>query len=99
LSLTPTLFPYTTLFRSSRDMNAKMLQFTVEETNLIGIYRMPSRLETILELERMRNRLCAPIVQQVAKQAMVKLAEISDEDFDTRSEEHTSELQSRFDLV
>ncbi len=55
-------------------MNAKMLQFTVEETNLIGIYRMPSRLETILELERRKKRLCDPVVQQVAKQAMVKLA-------------------------
>ena len=63
-------------------MNAKMLQLTVEETNLIGIYRMPSRLETILELERTKNRLADPIVQQVAKQAMVKLAEISDENFD-----------------
>lgn len=64
-------------------MNAKMLQFTVEEVNLIGIYHMPSRLETILELERTKNRLADPIVEQVAKQAMVKLAEISDEDFDT----------------
>ena len=64
-------------------MNAKMLQFTVEEANLIGIYRMPSRLETILELERTKNRLADPIVQQVARQAMVKLAEISDEDFYT----------------
>ena len=64
-------------------MNAKMLQFTVEETNLIGIYHMPSRLETILELERIKNRLADPIMQQVVKQAMVKLAEISDEDFDT----------------
>lgn len=64
-------------------MNAKMLQFTVEETNLIGIYRMPSRLETILELERTKNRLVDPIVQQMARQAMVKLAEISDENFDT----------------
>lgn len=63
-------------------MNAKMLRFTVEETNLIGIYRMPSRLETILDLERTKNRLADPIVQQVAKQAMVKLAEISDEDFE-----------------
>ena len=64
-------------------MNAKMLQFTVEETNLIGIYHMPSRLETILELERTKDRLADPILQQVAKQTMVKLAEISDEDFDT----------------
>ena len=64
-------------------MNTKMLQFTVEEANLIGIYRMPSRLETILELERTKNRLADPIVQQVAKQAVVKLAEISDEDFYT----------------
>lgn len=64
-------------------MNAKMLQFTVEEANLIGIYYMSSRLETILELERAKNRLADPIVEQVAKQAMVKLAEISDEDFDT----------------
>ena len=63
-------------------MNAKMLRFTVEETNLIGIYRMPSRLETILDLERTKNRLADPIVQQVSKQAMVKLAEISDEDFE-----------------
>lgn len=69
--------------RGSRAMNAKMLQFTVEETNLIGIYHMPSRLETILELERRKKRLCDPVVQQVAKQAMVKLAEISDEDFNT----------------
>ncbi len=69
--------------RERRDMNAKMLQFTVEETNLIGIYHMPSRLETILELERIKNRLADPIMQQVVKQAMVKLAEISDEDFDT----------------
>ena len=64
-------------------MNTKMLQFTVEEANLIGIYRMPSRLETILELERTKNRLADPIVQQAARQAMAKLAEISDEDFDT----------------
>ena len=64
-------------------MNAKMLQFTVEEANLIGIYYMSSRLETILELERAKNRLADPIVEQVAKQAMVKLAEISDEDFYT----------------
>ena len=64
-------------------MNAKMLRFTVEETNLIAIYRMPSRLETILELERTKNRLVDPIVQQMARQAMVKLAEISDENFDT----------------
>ena len=64
-------------------MNAKMLRFTVEETNLIGIYRMPSRLETILELARTKNRLADSIVQQVARQAMVKLAEISDDDFDT----------------
>ena len=68
--------------RESRGMNAKMLQFTVEETNLIGIYRMPSRLETILELKRTKDRLADPILQQVAKQTMVKLAEISDKDFD-----------------
>lgn len=64
-------------------MNAKMLQFTVEETNLIGIYHMPSRLETILELERAEMRLADPGVRQIARQAKVKLAEISDEDFDT----------------
>src|SRR5437868_12357220 len=70
----PTLFPYTTLFRSGtgRAVNADRRFFRDPLARLVNL----PILRRFSELENSDHRLVP-----------------------TRSEEHTSELQSRFDLV
>src|SRR5437868_8126371 len=69
--LRSTLFPYTTLFRSSRGRGGKNAEGS-DDHRLQGA-----------ESDRGRGRVPARAPAQA----------------ETRSEEHTSELQSRFDLV
>src|SRR5699024_12196375 len=94
--LSSTLFPYTTLFRSW----------------LLGaliclIVRAVPRLRLRRFLKR-RRRMAGPRVRRVARRLWRELNGLDDlgrdRSFeprlsDERSEEHTSELQSRFDLV
>src|SRR5437868_11201983 len=85
------LFPYTTLFRSYRD----------EGRHAACPGRLAARrledIELVLDRELgVDHRLPALDAGEQRRQAMIALR--PDHEID-RSEEHTSELQSRFDLV
>src|SRR5206468_13059446 len=92
--LRSSLFPYTTLFRSSA--------FTVGL--LLGLYALKSQM-------RAKQALAADAIhveQEMLKEAVGAQDQVSvayggfnriDFNVDGRSEEHTSELQSRSDLV
>src|SRR5438067_3931206 len=73
----PTLFPYTTLFRSLR------------EARLAGVPRTRHSPDAEVALD---SGLVAVEVELTQKQ-------LADDPLGARSEEHTSELQSRFDFV
>src|SRR5699024_12883150 len=82
-----TLFPYTTLFRSQRDHAAVVEQ--QRGATLGGGRRDLVGLRRRVAVERLAQRLEQPfrgVEHQVGSVGR-------------RSEEHTSELQSRFDLV
>src|SRR5690349_22737196 len=74
-----TLFPYTTLFRSQRDVARRLVHGPLERGQ-----RRPAR-------DRRRGRSERPPAPF--------LDEDDDDEDGERSEEHTSELQSRRDLV
>src|SRR5699024_12500567 len=96
LSPTSTLFPYTTLFRSS--------PFRVSAIVLRYLYLLrgswPRKLELIywptmqMTLWGFLNQFLATNSHWVAQASGVLISAVL-----LRSEEHTSELQSRFDLV
>src|SRR5699024_12028006 len=81
-----TLFPYTTLFRSKnkrRHETMKKLQSTKNKR----------RHETMKKLQAVLLAVCLVL-------ALVPFSAVAqDVVFTDRSEEHTSELQSRFDVV
>src|SRR5438067_7064353 len=88
-----TLFPYTTLFRSAAHRSWSRLHLTGHH------YRCPrrpcpvppkpreTRFRPRRKLLQTRGRCCGPATSATGLQKF------------PRSEEHTSELQSRFDLV
>src|SRR2546422_7263941 len=84
-----TLFPYTTLFRSlaegSRQVRLGLVQLVLEDEVAAGE-------GLVLRRERSDRRLVARVVD-------VQEADAKRRDQDGRSEEHTSELQSRLHLV
>src|SRR5699024_12338868 len=84
---TSTLFPYTTLFRSN-----EVLTFDNEEQffNHFNLHYIPPEVrENTNEIGVFKNEV-----------ELIKHEDIrGDLHMHTRSEEHTSELQSRFDLV
>src|SRR5205085_10431531 len=93
---TPTLFPYTTLFRSATARGGKQLN----HWNCIAIrrYRAPSRAMAILA------DAVSGTASSKASRAGVRLWEAerrgrARRDRPWRSEEHTSELQSQSNLV
>src|SRR5699024_12321213 len=87
LSLTsPTLLPYTTLFRSQVNDKADMSY----EKLLVAALRLHPDVFLIGEI---RNEQTAAIAIKAALSGHLVLSTVH------RSEEHTSELQSRFDLV
>src|SRR5699024_12212236 len=78
----PTLYPYTTLFRSQR---------RAAELNDFDLARLAGEQEAALR---------AMIQSSVAAGAVSEAEEGQQREMsDLRSEEHTSELQSRFDIV
>src|SRR5699024_11640777 len=88
-----TLFPYTTLFRSPRKRDGtvssrlaarKSLPARVQRSN--GAWRGASTLEEALR----SKRISLPSIGTPPEIVHLRIC---------RSEEHTSELQSRFDLV
>src|SRR5207249_11195555 len=86
-----TLFPYTTLFRSMIDQGDN-------DPRLKG-YKTPEgvKVEIVAEDPVVVNPLCMAFANDSA--LYVLEARRSGPDPTNRSEEHTSELQSRFDLV
>src|SRR5437868_9684996 len=78
-----TLFPYTTLFRSAKAVAAALIRMGTREGDRVGL--MGPRSEELIT---------GALGILTAGAAYVPL----DGDH-SRSEEHTSELQSRFDLV
>src|SRR5699024_12563189 len=94
----PTLFPYTTLFRSikaiiaiigAKNRTSDQGNFLIQPSSPFAPLRRPVRSNT------------ANIAKAVIKdgKAMDKLMNTCMNFNPSRSEEHTSELQSRFDLV
>src|SRR5206468_7782411 len=89
------LFPYTTLFRSALAERARQLRSQLDNLGRIvrvgrlvkAAFRQPSRLTT-LPLDAWREWRGTHV-----------LPDLADADSGDRSEEHTSELQSRSDLV
>src|SRR5438067_3236816 len=81
----PTLFPYTTLFRSRRvDLHVRR---AAEQSGRIAAARLPGAADLHEEL---------PVGRELDELVVLGIVAA---DPDVRSEEHTSELQSRFDLV
>src|SRR5207249_6568140 len=84
---TPTLFPYTTLFRSST-------QAPISFNGLISGLDTSSVITGLLAIQQAQiNAVTRKQTNVQAQQTAYKQLEAQ------RSEEHTSELQSRFDLV
>src|SRR5437868_8404043 len=85
----PTLFPYTTLFRSAPGGGRSSTATTAGVSGRSAGGERASRLE----------RSLTPVVAGMAAAAVDAAIARAATDANTRSEEHTSELQSRFDLV
>src|SRR5699024_11670983 len=94
---TSTLFPYTTLFRSRVRTGGTVAKKLYEDDVLvIGLGRFGGA--AAIELQRLGHNVVA--VERDANLAEGFLGKVSKlVQADARSEEHTSELQSRFDLV
>src|SRR5699024_12749240 len=90
-------FTYTTLFRSQRI--EKLLTRAVQKTRITD----EEKASTLNNLKRAKKledaRTCDLVIEAIVENMDVKTKLFRELDEITRSEEHTSELQSRFDLV
>src|SRR5207249_9741141 len=88
-----TLFPYTTLFRSNVYLNGQ------HDWNVHG--KKFVRMSNQLTYDSPPLNITWDTVRQIAYLSLQQHSHttMGGHTFDTRSEEHTSELQSRFDLV
>src|SRR5699024_12191175 len=90
----PILVPYTTLFRSLVDPFAGQVDLyneTIKVLHNLSFVEDPTR---ILRAIRFETRFAFKMDEQTENLALNSIEQMKD-----RSEEHTSELQSRFDLV
>src|SRR5207249_11251045 len=91
--LKSTLFPYTTLFRSQKQENDFKLQISnIKFGDVTGLFREIC----ILQFEFFQN---PSIVFLIISTHSSNCSSVMISGGAKRSEEHTSELQSRFDLV
>src|SRR5438067_7147407 len=86
---TSTLFPYTTLFRSMKDKARKPTATPGSEPRPAEGPDLPERWSVQRKTELVLRLLRGEALDAVSRESQVP----------ARSEEHTSELQSRFDLV
>src|SRR5699024_11841187 len=90
-----TPFPYTTLFRSKMQAQAEKFGATVIYDDATSV-DLAAHVKTVTTAEGHIYRARAVIL---ANGSAYKELGLDGESEMTRSEEHTSELQSRFDLV
>src|SRR5207249_9603152 len=91
----PTLFPYTTLFRSLASQLADRLGEKAEAVEpAAGELSAPG-----VERQRAAKTHSAAFDERPALAALAEAEGLDPGEREPRSEEHTSELQSRFDLV
>src|SRR5207249_8751621 len=94
---TPTLFPYTTLFRSLPGCGAVLPRFSEAAGNPchagLGAQRVCVRSASTCERRNPREAPGGGVSTSFRIESQEVVAAL------LRSEEHTSELQSRFDLV
>src|SRR5699024_11250310 len=92
-------FPYTTLFRSSRLVNSSIISFlhspleSWESMTVTGMVYVFSSVKIIKTSFSTLHRVPSAIAHAAGSPAVRK----RQSDKTARSEEHTSELQSRFD--
>src|SRR5207249_7002754 len=96
---TSTLFPYTTLFRSIKvGIDVQLLRGLVEDLDGAGV-------DVLAQVEAeglgIAQDLCRMLIQGDQQAALALCLRPFQQQLhaEDRSEEHTSELQSRFDLV
>src|SRR5207249_10484491 len=89
-----TLFPYTTLFRSRTVGRLSPATLLAASAGLIALTSHPARSQTECSIIPKATGTIA----YYPEQGRLVRAPVQ-EDIASRSEEHTSELQSRFDLV
>src|SRR5437868_12122005 len=88
-----TLFPYTTLFRSYGSMGDMVLGLTLVLPDGTIVVRRPTERAPGFNVAHLAVGLEGTL--GVVTEAVLRLRPLPER----RSEEHTSELQSRFDLV
>src|SRR5207249_10791673 len=87
----PSLFPYTTLFRSVPESEVAILGVGVNPTRT-GVLEILTEMGADIQVTNERDEAGEPVADLLVRSAPLHGIRI-------RSEEHTSELQSRFDLV
>src|SRR5207248_11578034 len=96
-TLTPTLFPYTTLFRSATMSSATATICSKKKRQSSGSCFGAAKAGTHKNYPMNKLELTADCLLFVINSAGVFLSAVGA--FLVRSEEHTSELQSPYDLV
>src|SRR5207248_11077431 len=93
--LRSSLFPYTTLFRSSAVAEAAVM---IRNATFQQLRQMLAHQQLLIvtELERIR---CGQLTRQLGGEGFCRLTARGENQNGPRSEEHTSELQSPYDLV
>src|SRR5699024_12772730 len=98
LLLQPTLFPYTTRFRSGSP--AKGAIEVIGEAlhgGVIHLYIAGIHLQVVVPQGADSTKVNTLIANAINEATLPVIAAVNDKS--VRSEEHTSELQSRFDIV
>src|SRR5699024_12100758 len=93
-----TIFPYTTLFRSQGLFEVVRIDH-VEDVDVAGLDDQLTVKDHAVAHEVKRPKLVNDRRDPLSSGCMLKRLAVALCDEPVRSEEHTSELQSRFDLV
>src|SRR5207249_11327353 len=92
-----TLFPYTTLFRSRSEIYFDLQRWPAEQP---GARPFPEVMWFTVRTDQEPTSVAASVSMAVRRQDRdLRVEQVATLEQRLRSEEHTSELQSRFDLV